>query len=164
MPTAGVCEGVQVHGRIVGHGMELQVRPDPFRRIQFRRVRREEVRVEVGMSGEKRLHPAGLMGAKPIPEQHDGAGHLAVQFGQEVLDPFRVDVCVRVEAETESNAVPSRRHRKGSDHGDFGVGAGALAQDGRAALRGPGAPEQRRHQHPGFVEEGQMRLQAMAFF
>ncbi len=164
MLASGMRERIQVPVGVVGQRVELQVRPDTFGRVQFGRIGREEVRVEIRVSGEKGLHPTRLVWTKAVPEQDDGSGHMVVQLVQEMCDPSCVYVGVGVEPEAETDAIGLRRYRDRSDERDLGMGPGALTQDRRAALRRPRAPDEGRHQHAGFVKENQMRLQAVEFF
>jgi len=164
MSSRGARQVVKAQGRIVGHRIEFQVRPNPFSGVQFRRVGWKEFRMEVGVPGQKDIHLPGFVRTEPVPEQDDGARQMLIQLAQEAGDFLRVDIGLRVESEAESDAISPRRDRERPDHGDFLVRVSALPEDRRLALSGPSAPNQRRHQHAGFVQESQVRLQPMAFF
>ena len=157
-------EVVETKDRIVGHGIVLEVAPDVLGGIEFRRVGREELGMEVGMTGQVVAHPQRLVGAEAVPEQHDGTGEMALQFAEVVLNFGRVDVLVGMKTETEPQARAPRRHPKCPDDGDFLVRVGALMQDGGLPLGDPGAADQGGHQHPRLVQKHQVRPQAVGFF
>ena len=76
----------------------------------------------------------------------------------------RVDVGVAVQAEVRAHPVPLRRDAQRADHAHFAMRAGALAHDGRCAVRRPATPDQWRRQKRGFVEEDQPGFQARGVF
>ena len=75
-----------------------------------------------------------------------------------------VDVGIGMQAKVQRDPIAIWQDAQRGDGRDLCWGASALAQHRRVSAHAPGAAHQRRHEHPGFVEENDARPQARGVF
>lgn len=157
-------QSIEVEGRQVSQGIHLDIAPDRFHRIEFRGVRRQEMRMEVGVSGDKALGELGPVGQQPVPDEDEGACEVGAENPQEVDDPAGRDIGVGMEPETQAHPVPGRGNAKGRDGRHLLMPPRTLIEHRGMAAAPPGPPHQRRHQEAAFVEEDQPCFAPRGFF
>lgn len=104
------------------------------------------------------------MGLEAIPDQHDGRVQLMLKMLEEVHGALGVDVGIRMQPKVQRDAIAFRQDADGRDGRDLLMRATALVQHRGLSTQAPGAPNQRCHEHPGFVEEHDGRSQARGVF
>lgn len=161
--TCAVGEDVEIQAGEIGERVELEIAPQVFDRIEFRRVRWEQFRSQARVLADKGLYRTGAVRRQSIPDQDGRRTQVPIELAQKLNDERRIDVG-RVQPEIEMHGVAGRRDTQCPDDGDFLVQAGALVKHGRAAARTPAAAHQRRHQQAGFVDEHQPGFQARSVF
>ena len=164
MGTGHVGEFVDIGYRKIRKRVRLEVSPQVFDRVQFRRVGWKEDPAHMRVRGQEVAHENCSMGLQAVPDHHERRTELAVQLGEKRHGAPRIDIGVAVQAEVQAHPVPLRRDAQRADHAHFAMRAGALANDGRCAARRPATPDQRRHQKRGFVDEDQPGFQARGVF
>ena len=97
-----------------------------------------------------------------IPDQEHMPAQMTQQMPQ-VSDDLRAGDVIGVEADIKSETSAVRRDGKASDGRDF-IAPIAVAQDWRAARRGPGSTNVRDEQESAFVQERQMGSKFLGFF
>ena len=73
-------ESVEIEDGGVGQGIDLQIAPEPFDRIECRGVGRQEDCMAVRRGSEEGFGIPGTMGIEAIPDQHDGARNTMCAF------------------------------------------------------------------------------------
>lgn len=153
--TAGSrSEIADAHQREIGQRVEFEISPGTFRRVQLRRMGRKELRMKARMSSRISFHPGGQVRTEVIPQQDNPPLELPGELVEECGDPFGADILVGVRPKVEADTVALRRNGQRADDGDFLVGVGALAKDGRLTARSPASPHERGHKHARFVQKG----------
>lgn len=156
-------ERIQIEGGLVGERIGFEVRPQVFDRIEFGGIGRQVLKV-CRVWGDTFVEEFAKVGLEPIEDHDQRCAHLALHVLQKFDHTLSIDVGIRMQTEVQRQSITRGNDAQRGDGGDFLVGAGTLAQDGRAASRVPGAAHQRRHQQTGFVEEDQRRSQACGVF
>ena len=111
MGAGHVGEFVGVGNRKVRHGIRLEVSPQVFDRIQFRRVGRQEHTAHMRMGDQEVAHDNGAMRPQIVPDHHEGRTELAIQPREERHGAPRVDIGVAVQTEVQAHPVPPGRDR-----------------------------------------------------
>lgn len=144
---------IKLQGRLVGHGVCLQVAPDVLRGIQLRSIGRQELRTPALFPREVILDEPCSMRHEPIPQQKDGTLKMSAEVLQEREDRAGVDIGLGVKTEKQLDAVSVGRDGQGGDDGNFPRGVGPLPEPGCLAAGSPGPSDQRHHQEAAFVEK-----------
>jgi hypothetical protein len=141
---------VEIEAAHVAEFDPLQVPPQPFTGIQFRRIGGQALHVEAwgGPSGQELFDEVTAMNRRPVPEDQQTAGHLAQQMLQKGHDIDGVDR--RLLAVT----IQLTFWRDGTDRREMIPGP-PFPEDGcltywsiRADATGPG-------REPGFIDEAE---------
>lgn len=160
----GVQQRVQFNRREVGERVHFEITPNVLDGVEFRCVRRKEMRMQSLMAREELTGNFSTMGLKAVPNQGNGTGELLQEYVEEVDDGGRVYVGVGVKPEIQVNVVPGGRHAKRRDHGHFLMRTRALIEQRRLAAWTPRAANQWGHQHAALVNKRKPGLQARGFF
>ena len=170
--TDGVSDQLRLHHKImklerreVGQGMALGITPDHFDRVEFRRVRWQQISTYIAaMIGKPTGDWLETMGAQTVPDQSQRHAQSATQFFEECQDRLAVVIGIGLKPEIATYPMTSRRDDQRGNDRDFAPQAGALPQARCVAARRPAAPTQRRHQEPCFVDEDDRRAAAAGVF
>lgn len=168
----GVGQGSELVGQVVhefvgviwptvGH-VCLDVRPDHFHRVEFRRIRRECFQVEPWKGGTDLADGPGLMDACVVPQDDDGTTQMGQQVTQKIGHMFRFQVVGR---EIEVKAQPAflwAQGKRGDDRN--AVAAVSMLQDRGLAFGRPGLSDLRDEEESGFVNEDEMGAQVFGVF
>lgn len=136
--------------------------PDPFVRVEFRRVARKPFEMQT------RARPQGL-DVRPLVNvaaiQHDDhrTAEMTQHGAKEDGDLDVADVLARMQMQIEANPAARRTDGDGGNCRDL-VALVAVPDDGRLAPGRPGPPDVGDQQEPAFVGERQMGLQALRVF
>src|SRR6516165_988556 len=148
-------------GRPLGE-LALQVTPDPFVRVQLGRVTGEELAVPSGVALEDLIDLLAFRGGSRVPKKDDRAAERAKEETEKDGD-FRLADGAGVAMEIQPQALAPRTDPHRRDGRDLVVLV-AMAEDGRLSPGCPRAPEGRNQEKAALVQEGQMGVQALAFF
>ena len=161
----GVSQFFDVEAGVVRQRILFKIAPGVFDGVQFRRVGRQEEGMNGGGVVQERHDGLGPMGFEPVPDKDDGLWvELLAKLAQERDDQFGVDIGIGVEAKIQMHAIPCRGDAQRGDDRDRLMRTGALVKDRGLAAGVPTAPDQRRHQKAGFVEENEAGPQARGVF
>ena len=160
-PTQDSHELVDVVRSSVGE-LALQVTPDPLVGVQLGRVTGEELAVPSGVALEDLIDLLAFRGGSRVPKKDDRATEMAKEETEKDGD-FRLADVAGVEMEIQPQALAPRTDRHRRDGRDLVVLV-AMAEEGRLSPGCPRAPEGRNQEKAALVQEGQMGVQALAFF
>lgn len=162
--TSLISELIDIEERRIGQRIVLEIGPKVFDRIELGCVGREILGSDMRLGSEEGLHDAGTVRLQPIPDQDPGSGQLSIELPKEAANPEGIDVGMRMESKVKQHIIARGRHRQRGDGRDLLMRPRALLEDGRDALRMPGASDQRRHQKTRLVDEDEMGAQARGVF
>ncbi len=97
----------------------LEIRPELFHRVQFRRVRRQPHQGPPADSVHRPPHEARSMGQAVVPEEERWAAEMSPEVAHEASDVRRADILAGVERQVKGDAAPTRRDDQGTDAGQF---------------------------------------------
>ena len=157
-------KSLQFHRGEVGHWVHLQVTPQSFHRIEFRRIRGKEEAVGIRPGLQKPLNHSGTVRKESVPYQNNRAFDLSAQVPEKVLHRPGADVGIRMQPEIEADSISLRIYAQSSDDRNFSVGTSTLVENRRFSGRRPTSFHQGRHQKTAFVYENQTSIQAADFF
>jgi len=140
----------------------LEVAPDEFIRVQLRCVAGKALDADTRSTAQELNEFCPLVDACPIPENDHVPSKVTQEVPQEVLHLRLADVLlVQMDVETDS-PTPGAYGDRG-DGGDLRPFVG-MADERSLTPRSPSAPDGRNQQEATFVQEYQVRLQALGFF
>jgi len=145
----------QIEDHFVRPGVGFHIAPDVFHGIQLRSIRGKELRAPGRLFRKIRLNGSASVGRESVPQQDAWPSDVAMEMAKKELDPGGVDIGVGIKTEEQSDSIPAGANNQCGDRGQFPVGVGPLAKDGRLPLGGPGAAHQGRQQEAALVEEDQ---------
>jgi hypothetical protein len=156
-------QSVKIKGGIVREGIGFQIGPQVLDGIEFRGIGREVFQV-CRTRQDALLDEFALVSLEAIPDEDDGRVQLTLQMLKEVHGALSVDIGIGMEPKVQRDPISVRQHAQRRDGRDLMLRPTALAQHRRVSAHAPGAAHQRRHEHPGFVEENDARPQAGSVF
>lgn len=113
---------------------------------------------------QERVDLLASMRPQIIPDHQKGARDLPQELEEEMNDPTRLEILVRVKTEIQRDTIPPRRHHESTDGRHFLMESRALEKHGCFPLHRPGAAYQRRHQEARFINKDQRGVQPLGFF
>ena len=149
---------------LVGHRVGLQIAPDVLRRIQLRRIGRQELRAPGPYLGDMVLNQPGPVGQEPVPYQDRRTLNMSAEMPEEGADRMGVNIGLGMKTEEQLDMVAAGRDDQGGDHGNFPIGIGPVMEERRLAPRRPGPPHQGHHQEAALVEKDQSGAYARGVF
>ena len=141
----------------------LEMRPDPFIGVQFRRVPRKPLEMETGTPSRQGLHLGSLVNAAAVQEDDDMAAEVPQEGAQKDRDLDGADVLAGMQMQIEADPAARRTDGHGRNRRDF-VALVAVPDDRGLAPGRPRPPDVRDQQKPAFVGERQVGLQALRVF
>ena len=85
----------------------LEVAPEQFHGVEFRRVGREPDDMPARMGRQPRAHEAVLVGAPPVPDQDHGPAHVTREVAEKPQHLRTPDVHSRVQRQREGELSPT---------------------------------------------------------
>jgi len=156
-------QSVKIKGGIVGEGIGFQIGPQVLHGIEFGGVRGQIFQV-CRARQDALVDELALVRLEAIPDEHDGRVQLTLQMLEEIHGALSIDVGIGMQPKVQRDPIAIWQDAQRGDGRDLVLGATALAQYWRVSAHAPGAAYQRRHEHPGFVEENDARPQACGVF
>ena len=148
----------------VGHRVGLQIAPDVLRRIQLRRIGRQELRAPGLSLGYIVLDQTGPMGQEPVPYQDHRTLDMSAEMLQESADRVGVDIGLGMKTEEKLDTVAAWRDGQGGDRRNFPIGVGPMPQERRLTPGSPSPPHQGHHQEAALVEKDKSGAYARGVF
>ncbi|MFH1277638.1 MAG: hypothetical protein ABIK65_04590 [Candidatus Eisenbacteria bacterium] len=153
-----------VLGSVIGEGVHFQVLPDSFHGVELGSVGGEELYADLVLAVEEFAEEVRPVDVQAIPEKHDRAREMSLEFPEKGDEVRSVYVLVRQESKVEAHSPAARGDRNRPDRRDLFVGTRALVEDRGLSNRSPGASEMGSHQKPALVQEDEARSQARSVF
>lgn len=125
--------------------------PNVFNRIEFGSIAGERINVKPEGPLQESFDVFPFVDTASIPDQEHVSAQMTQQMPQ-VSDDLGPGDVIGVEADIKSETSAVGRHGKASDGRDF-IAPIAVAQDRRAARRGPGSTNVRDEQESALIEE-----------
>ncbi len=164
VPASSNREGGDIRAGMVGKRMRLQIAPDILHRIQFGRVRRKQVRPEMGRGRHEGAHLFANMAVEAVPYQDDRGAQMAPEVTQEGDQRGGIDVGIGQQAKVQPQPLAAGRDAERGDRRDLLPMAAHLGEPRRVPSWTPGAPHQRGEQQATLIDEDQPSPQAGRFF
>jgi hypothetical protein len=153
-----------IGGPQVRQGIALEVAPEHFYGVEFRRIGREEERMNSIGSPEKPGDALSPMCLGPIPHDDERLLKLAHEATQEAQDSIGRDVGLGIHGKVKSYPLPVRWKGQRSNHRDLPMAAPLVIEDGGLTTRRPGPSDQRSQKEAALVNEDDVGLQSAGFF
>src|SRR3989338_3523928 len=154
-------ELLQVLGYAVGQ-RAIRLAPDVLRRIEFRGIGREEIRMDSRTVGQVHLDFPASMDRATVPDQHHRTAQVPQQGLAEGSDIQAIEGPCR-HAEIECQALVSRGNHQRTDGGEL-VALEPMVEVRGLPFRGPGAFDGRGERKATLVDEDEMCPQAFSLF
>jgi len=166
-PSLTAYADLDVLGGVRGEVREpavLQVAPEEFDGIELGRVRRQPDGVAAGVGRQPRANGGVSVSPPAIPEDDEGAAHVAREMAKEAQDLRTSNVAVRIQGQRQGEPVAPRRDDQGANSGDLLMRARTHRHRRRRAAPRPGAAEHGHHQESCFIEADQVGAEPPEFF
>ena len=157
-------EVIGISGPQVRQGIALEVAPEHFYGVEFRRISREEERMDPIGSLEEAGNALGSMRLGAIPDDEERLLELAHEATQKPQDPSSRDIGLRIHGKVKSYPLPSRRGGQCSNHRDFPMATPLMVEDGGLTTWCPGPADQGGQQEAALVDKDDVGLQSAGFF
>lgn len=144
-------------------GRALEVRPDEFRRVELRGVRRKVEGSDPRIGLNKALDLPRLVDRASIPEKNESSPKVFEKVTEESHGLAPADVLGDVEAKVESKMPSSGRDADRRDRRDLRPVAGHL-EDRSLAANAPGLSDRRDKREAAFVEKDDWNLKFPGLF
>jgi len=142
----------------------LQIRPELFHWIQFRRVRWQPHDGPPADGVHRAPHEARPMGKTAIPEEDRWAAEMPMEMADEPPDVRGPDVLTSIEGQVECDTTTAGRDDQGPDAREFLMPPRSQREERREALWRPGPADERGHEKARFVDTNQARAEVRQFF
>ncbi len=139
------------------------LRPDPFRGIEFGRTRRKFIDVQAWVSPQEGFHLAALMDWVSIPHHYDRAAESVQQMLEKAVD-FLPAEPTPVRLQMQFDPSPARRDAQCPNQIQPFIVVHAGTDYGRLPARCPSAFQGTDQRKATFIQENKRRPQAMPFF